>query len=137
MADGINGAVLKTSQVAELVECVKLVAERTDRLWERDGEQYVRDAMRYAPDDNDPEVMRAQDIGDLDFLQKLREHFADVAEILLGSHDVHHASTAIATLLGMDEVDVTVRLTHVNLFALTHAPAEAGAQRLADLRRTR
>jgi len=32
LANGINGAVLKTSQVPELIECLNLVAGRIDRL---------------------------------------------------------------------------------------------------------
>jgi hypothetical protein len=40
VANGINGAVLKTSQIPELIEYLNLVAQRIDRLWEREGEAY-------------------------------------------------------------------------------------------------
>ncbi len=57
VADGINGAVLKTSQIPELIECLTLVAERIDRRWELDGDDYLRHSDD-APNDNDPAVIR-------------------------------------------------------------------------------
>jgi len=57
METGI-GAVLKFSQIPELVDCLNLVATRIDQQWERDGEEYFGDA----PDDNDPEVIRQRRI---------------------------------------------------------------------------
>lgn len=67
-------------------------------------------------------------------LQNLRTHFSEIAEILLRSQDMHDASTAIAPLLGIDEMEVTYRLNSINLFAMTRAPSEAIAKELADLR---
>ena len=39
----MRGAVLKTSQIPELIECLNLVTERIDRQWEREGDDYVRE----------------------------------------------------------------------------------------------
>lgn len=134
LGDGINGAVLKTSQIPELIECLNLVAERIDRLWDREGDEYP---FRDAPDDNDPAVIRERRIDHLVLLQNLRMHFSEIAEILLRSESMHDASTAIAPLLGIDEFEVTYRLDNINLFAMTHIPSEAIAKELAALRQGR
>lgn len=134
LGDGINGAVLKTSQIPELIECLNLVAERIDRLWDREGDEYP---FRDAPDDNDPAVIRERRIDHLVLLQNLRMHFSEIAEILLRSESMHDASTAIAPLLGIDEFEVTYRLDNINLFAMTHIPSEAIARELAALRQGR
>lgn len=110
VANGINGAVVKTSQVPELIECLNLVAERIDRQWERDGDEYLR-SFGDAPDDNDPAVILERRIDHLVLLQNLRTHFSEIAEILLRSQDMHDASNAIAPLLGIDEMEVTYRST--------------------------
>jgi hypothetical protein len=133
VANGINGAVLKTSQIPELIECLNLVADRIDRQWERDGDAFTR-GFGDAPDDNDPAVIRERRIDHLVLLQNLRTHFSEIAEILLRSQDMHDASTAIAPLLGIDEMEVTYRLNSINLFAMTRTPSEATTKELADLR---
>jgi hypothetical protein len=131
VADGINGAVLRTSQIPELVECLNLVAERIDLLWERDGDTYP---FPDGPDDNDPAVVRQRRIDHLVFFQNLRVHFSEIAEILLRCDDMHDSSVAIAPLLGIDEMEVTSRLNSINLFAVTRTPSEATAEELAKLR---
>jgi hypothetical protein len=134
LGDGINGAVLRTSQVPELIECLNLVAGRIDRLWEQEGDDYP---FPDAPDDNDPAVIRERRIEFLVLLQNLRAHFAEIAEILLRSETMHDASTAIAPLLGIDEFEVTYRLNNINVFAMTRIPSEAIAKELAALRQER
>ena len=133
IANDRKGAVLKTSQIPELVQCLDLVAERIDRQWERKGDEYLQ-SFGDAPDDNDPAVIRERRIDDLVLLQSLRSHFAEIAEILLRSEDMHDASTAIAPLLGIDKTEVTGRLNSINLFAMTRVPSEAGKQELDRLR---
>ncbi|WP_162598663.1 hypothetical protein [Nocardioides gilvus] len=130
-ARGRHGPVLKTSQIPELVECLELVAERIDREWERSGDEYP---FGDEPDDNDPAVIRQREIARLFFLQKLRTHFVEVAEILLRSQDLLDASAAIAPLLGIDEVEVAGRLNGINLFAMTSYTSEAISRDLAALR---
>lgn len=133
IANGLNGAVLKTSQIPELIECLDLVAERIDRQWERQGDEYLQN-FGDAPDDNDPNVIRERRIDNLILLQNLRTHFAEIAEILLHSEDMRDSSRAIAPLLGIDEMEVTYRLNSINLFAMTRVPSEAGVKELDRLR---
>jgi len=64
-------------------------------------------------------------------------YFPEIAEILLRSQDMHDASTAIAPLLGIDEMEATYRLNSINFFAMTRIPSEAIAKDLADLRQER
>ena len=131
MANGVNGAVLKTSQIPELIDCLNLVGERIDRLWESEGADYP---FPEAPDDNDPDVMRQRRIDHLVLLDNLRAHFPEIAEILLRTQDMHDASAAIAPLLGIDEMEVTYRLNSINLVAMTRTPSETRTKELADLR---
>lgn len=79
-------------------------------------------------------MIRQRRIDHLVLLQNLRTHFSEIAEILLRSQDMHDASTAIAPLLGIDEMEVTHRLNSINLFAMTRTPSEAIAKELAALR---
>lgn len=130
-ARGHHGPVLKTSQIPELVECLELVAERIDREWERSGDEYP---FGDEPDNNDPAVIRQRRIDFLVFLDKLQAHFAEVAEILLRSEDMHDAAAAIASLIGVDEDEALHRLNGVNLFAMTSYTSEARARELAALR---
>src|SRR3954451_4643505 len=90
-------AVLKTSQIPELVDALNAVGGRIDRLWETDGADYPFSDV----DDNDPAVIRQRRIEQLVLLDNLRDHFTEIAEILLRSDDLHDASTAIAPLLGI------------------------------------
>ena len=85
-------------------------------------------------DDNDPEVIRQRRIGQLDFLDRLRKHFSQVAAILVEADDIHAASAAIAPLLGVDEVEVEIRLNNISLFALTRSASAARAEMLRELR---
>jgi hypothetical protein len=123
--------VLKTSQIPELVDALHMVGGRIDRMWEQDGATWFTGDE---PDDNDPAVIRQRRIDHLVLLDNLRAHFSEIAEILLRSDDLHDASTAIAPLLGIDEMEVTYRLNSINLFAMTRTPSEARTKKLADLR---
>jgi hypothetical protein len=123
--------VLRTSQIPELVDALHTVGGRIDRMWKQDGETWFTGGE---PDDNDPAVIRQRRINHLVLLDNLRTHFAEIAEILLRSQDMHDASTAIAPLLGIDETEVTHRLNSINLFAMTRTPSEARTKELADLR---
>ena len=126
-------AVLKTSQIPELIACLELVAARIDRQWDRDGDDFLRD-FGDAPDENDPAVVRKRRKDHMVFLNKLHAHFAEVADILLRADTSHDASAAIAPLIGVDEDEVEVRLRSVNLFSLTGTATAARAEMLKDLR---
>lgn len=127
--DGQN-PVLKTSQIPKLIDALHVVVERVERLWETDGAVHPLGE----PDDNDPAVIRQRRIDYLVLLDNLRAHFPEIGEILLRSHDMHDASTAIAPLLGIDATEVSFRLNSINLFAMTHTPSEAIAEELVNLR---
>jgi len=128
--DDRQNPVLKTSQIPELVDALNLVGERIERLWATDGADY----RVGKPDDNDPAVIRQRRIDHLSLLDNVQAHLSEIVEILLRSQDMHDASTAIAPLLGIDEMEVTYRLNGINLFAMTRRPSEARAKELADLR---
>jgi hypothetical protein len=126
-----QNAVLKTSQIPQLVDALQTVGERIDRMWEQDGATWFTGDE---PDDNDPTVIQQRHIHHLVLLDNLRTHFAEVAEILLRSNDLHDASAAIAPLLGIDETEVSYQLNSINLFAMTRTPSEARTEKLAGLR---
>lgn len=132
-SSNMRGAVLKTSQVPELIDCLNLVAERIDEQWDRQGDDFMR-TFGDAPDDNDPAVIRQRRINHLVLLDNLQAHFLEIAEILLRSDDLHEASTAIAPLLGIDEAEVSYRLNSINLFAMTRTASEARTEELEHLR---
>lgn len=129
----INGAVLRTDQVPELIDHLNAVRERMDQQWSAHGEGFLA-AYDDWIDDNDPEVIRQRRIGQLDFLDRLRKHFSQVAAILVEADDIHAASAAIAPLLGVDEVEVEIRLNNISLFALTRSASAARAEMLRELR---
>jgi hypothetical protein len=123
--------VLKTSQIPALVDALKKVGGRIDRLWDAEGADYpFGDAL----DDNDPSVIRQRRIDHLVLLDDLRAHLTEICEILVRSDDLHDASAAIAPLLGIDETEVSYRLNGINLFAMTRTATEARTRMLADLR---
>lgn len=123
--------VLRTSQIPELVDALNLVGGRIDRMWETEGAEYP---FPDAPDDNDPAVIRRRRIDHLTFFDKVRAHFPEIVEILLRSEDRHDASDTIAALLGVDEMEVNIRLSRVNLFAMTRSGSDARTKMLDDLR---
>jgi hypothetical protein len=132
-AGGVNGAVLRTEQIPELVDNINAVRAHIDRQWNEQGEEFLA-AYDYWIDANDPDVIRQRRIDHLDFLDKLRSQFSQVAAILLEADDIHAASAAIAPLLGVDELDVEIRLNGISLFSLTRTPSAARAERLRELR---
>jgi len=130
---GVNGAVLRTNQIPELIDNINAVRERIDRQWDEQGEEFLA-AYDDWIDDNDPEVILQRRIDHLDFVDRLRTHFSQVAAILVQAADIHAASAAIAPLLGVDEVEVEVRLNNISLFSLTRTPSAARAEILRELR---
>ncbi len=129
----MRGAVLKTSQVPELIECLELVTARIEDQWRNEAEEYLQD-FPAAPDPNDPEVVRQRRIEHLECLDKLAAHFAEVGKILSESEDLHVASARIAALIDLTEEDVEGRLHRVNLFSLTQAASRHRAAELEELR---
>jgi hypothetical protein len=129
-----NGAVVRTDQVPELVDNLQAVRDQVDRQWAEQGEAFLAEQHDWV-DANDVEVIRQRRVEHLEFLDRLREHFSEVADMLLRAEDIHAASTLIAPLLGVDEVEVEVRLNSISLFSLTRVPSTARAEMLRELRR--
>jgi hypothetical protein len=123
--------VLKTSQIPDLVEALRVVGGHIDRMWDDKGDTWFTGDE---PDDNDPAVIRQRRIDHLVFLDNLQTNFSEIAEILLRSEDMHEATAAIAPLLGVDEVEALGRLNSINLFAMTRIPSEARRKELKNLR---
>jgi hypothetical protein len=131
---GVNGAVIRTDQVPELVDHLNAVRDQTDRRWAEQGERFLAEQPDWV-DANDVAVIRQRRVDHLEFLDRLREHFSEVAVILLEAEDIHAASALIAPVLGVEEVDVEVRLNSISLFSLTRVPSTARAETLRELRR--
>jgi hypothetical protein len=126
--------VLATSQIPELMNCLGLVAERIDRLWEREGDEYLR-TFGDAPDDNDPAVIRQRRIDALVLNEKIAAHIKEIVELLIQAEDIHEATDSIAALLGMeDDIAVQVRLLNFSLFGLTRGARKARTRELQELR---
>lgn len=129
----MRGAVLKTSQVPELVDWLNLVAERIDQQWERQGDEFLR-TFGDAPDDNDPDVMRQRRIDHLVLNEKLAAHITEVVDLAMRAEDIHEATDSIAALLGVDTMTVQVHLLRFSLFGLTRASRAAQTKQLQELR---
>ena len=132
----MRGAVLQTRQIPELIDCLNLVAERIDRLWDREGDDYVRqDGFLDEPDPNDPAVIRQRHIDDLVLNERLADHFTEVVDLLTQAEDIHEATDSIAALLGVeDDLAVQVRLLNFPLFGLTRGRRAGWARKLQELR---
>ena len=130
---GNNGAVVRTDQVPELIDNLNAVREQIDRQWAEQGEQFLAEDDNWI-DANDPAVIRQRRIDHLEFLERLRMHFSEVADILLKAEDIHAAAALIAPLLGVGDVEVEVRLNSISLFSLTRVATAARAEMLRDLR---
>jgi hypothetical protein len=132
VANGVNGAVLKTSQIPELIDCLNLVAERIERLWDREGADYP---FGDDPDPNDPAVIRRRRIDELVLNEKIASRIKEILELLLQAEDIHEATDSITALLGLDDdMAVQVRLLNFSVFGLTRASRAAQAKQLKELR---
>lgn len=129
----MQGAVLQTSQVPELVACLNLVAERIDRQWEREADEFLT-TFGDAPDDNDPAVIRQRRIDQLVLDEKIAEHSSEIVDLILRTEDIHEATTAVATLLDVQEEAIQVRLLNFSLFGLTRGSRVGRADQLRRLR---
>ena len=134
VARGSTDAVLKTSQIPELIDCLNLVAERIDRQWERDGAEYVRTYFGDAPDDNDPAVIRQRRIEQLELNELVAAHITEVVEIIAGAADIHEATDAVAALLGVEPMAIQMHLDSYSLFGLSRGSRAAQARKLQELR---
>ena len=131
-SSNMRGAVLKTSQIPELIDCLSLVAERIDQKWERQGENYLR-TFGDEPDD-DPAVLRQRRVDHLILNQKIAQHITEIVDLIVQADDIHHATESIAARLGVEEMALQVHLLNYSLFGLTRATRAAQAEQLQELR---
>lgn len=129
----MRGAVLKTSQIPELIDCLNLVAERIDTEWERHGDDFLR-TFGDEPDPNDPAVIRQRRVDHLILNQKIAEHITQIVDLVVQADDIHDATESIAALLGVDEMALQGHLLNFSLFGLTRATRSAQAGQLQELR---
>lgn len=132
---GDMDAVLRTNQIPALVEGLNTVADRIERQWESEGEDFLEatDFAR-APDPNDPAFQRQRQIEDLELHSLIADHWAEIATVLLDAEDTTDAIERIGSLLGVDPVRVLVRLDRFSLFTLTRGARQARASTLGTLR---
>lgn len=129
----MRNAVLRTSQVPELIDCLNLVAQRIDEQWEREGDDFLR-TFGDEPDPNDPAVIRQRRIDRIVLDQKIAEHITEIIDLAAQAGDIHEATESIAALLGVDEMAIQMRLLSFSPFALTRDARAAQAQQLRELR---
>jgi hypothetical protein len=132
-SSNMRGAVLRTSQVPELVDCLNLVAERIDKQWERHGDDFLR-TFGDEPDDNDPAVIRQRRVDHLLLNQQIAAHITEIVDLVVQADDIHDATESIAALLDVDEMALQVHLQNFSLFGLTRATRAAQVEQLQELR---
>ena len=131
----MRDAVLKTSQVPELIDCLHLVAERIDGQWEREGDEFLQTGFGDAPDPNDPAVIRQWRIDELLLHENFAAHITEIVDLLVQAEDIHEATSSIAALLGVeDSVALQARLLAFSLFGLTRDARAARTRKLQELR---
>ncbi|WP_248583121.1 hypothetical protein [Nocardioides sp. InS609-2] len=130
----MRDAVLKTSQIPELIDCLNLVAERIDRQWERDRDEFLKTFPSDAPDPNDPAVIRRRRIEHLELNELVAAHITEVVELVVGAADIHEASDSVAALLDVDPMAIQVHLLNHSLFGLTRDSRAAQDRKLGELR---
>lgn len=126
-----GGLVLRTEQLPALVEAVGVVAERIERLWDRDGERYTHDVLRHEPDPNDPQVARQNRLRDLGFHDRVAAKMPELVAAFLQASSTDEAIDAAILLLEITEGEA-FKLAHFDLFTLTQAAQTRRTERLAN-----
>ncbi len=124
--------VLRTDQLPHLIAALTTVAERIDRLWTTDGDQYAVEIILRGPDPQDPSVIRQRHHAQLSLTQAVHENVHEVMRLLIEAPSTDEALTNIGALLNIDEVDVMVALARFDLLTLTRPATERRLQVLAD-----
>ena len=123
--------VLRTDQLPSLITALTRVAERIDRAYATDGDQYAADVVLRSPDPQDPQVVRERHLRRLEFTQAVFDHLPEVIRQLTDASSTDEALTNIAGLLDVDEVDAMVGLARFDLLALTRPATERRLRMLA------
>lgn len=125
--------VLHTSQVPALIDALAVVAERIERLWAVDGEDYINEVLRHSPNPNDPEVIRQRRIKRLRFVEAVAANLPEVIARLRQADNADDAIESLAELLDVDEVYILVQLPQVSLLSFTHSATAARRRELEKL----
>jgi len=124
--------VLRTDQLPALFAALTTVAERIERLWTTDGDQYSAEVVLRSPDPQDPGVIMQRRRNHMRFTQAVVDHLPEVMRLLTEASSTDEALINIAALLGVDEVDVMVGLAHFDLLTLTRPATERRLRMLAE-----
>ena len=124
--------VLRTDQLSTLITALTTVAERIDRLWATDGDQYAAEVVLRSPDPQDPRVIRQRRRKRLRFTQAVLDNLPDVMRLLTEASSTDEALIHIAALLDVDEVEVMVGLARFDLLTLTRPATERRLRLLAE-----
>lgn len=125
--------VLRTNQVPSLVKALSVVAERIDRMWAVDGDEYAEDVVLQSADPQDPEVIRQRHVEHLRFMQRLADNLPEAIRLLAQAASTDQALRDVAALLGVDEAEVMHRLARFDMLALTRAAYERRVLLLNEL----
>jgi hypothetical protein len=124
--------VLRTDQVPSFVRALTRVADRIDRLWATDGDEYAQEVVLRAPDPQDPAVIRQEHVDHMRFMQQVADNLPEVTRLLAQASSTDEALVGIGALLGVKEAEVMWRLARFDMLALTRAGYETRARRLAE-----
>lgn len=124
--------VLRTDQLPTLIAALTSVAERIDRLWEADGDQYAVEVVLRSPDPQDPRVIEQGHRKRLTFTQAVHDHLPEVMGLLTEASSTDEALTNIAALLHVDEAEVMVGLARFDLLTLTRPATKRRLRMLAE-----
>lgn len=124
--------VLRTDQVPAVISALETVAERIERKWAIDGDQYAADVVLRHPDPQDPHVVAQRRQDRLRFTQAVRDNIANVTRLLTEANSTDEALVSIAALLGVDEVVVMAGLAQFDLLALTRPATERRLNLLSE-----
>jgi hypothetical protein len=129
-----DDAVLKTTQIPQLIDGLELVSERIDAIWEVDGEELLRTQFADAPNDNDPAVIRQKRIDALEFADRVAANLNDLITIITAAEGLHEAMDQVGELLGSSPEQAHARLSRFSLFQLTRAAQSHRTEKLRQLR---
>ena len=123
--------VLRTDQLPGLIDALNQVAERIERSWAAEGDQYAAAVVLRSPDPQDPDVVQQRRLSRLRFTQRVLDNLADVLQLLTDATSTDEALATIAALLEVDEVDVMIGLARFDLFTLTRPATDRRRRALA------
>ncbi|MGZ5416779.1 MAG: hypothetical protein ACXWDI_06345 [Nocardioides sp.] len=123
---------LRTDQLPTLIAALTTVAERIDRLWAIDGDQYAAEVVLRAPDPQDPRAIKQRHRERLRLTQAVHDNLPEVMRLLIEASSTDEALINIAALLNFDEVDVMGGLARFDLLTLTRPATERRLRILAE-----